>query len=645
MIKTGKQLNVTELDFDQIKKNLIDYFKNSETDFTDWDFEGSNLNTFVDVLAYNTHYNAMLAHMAVNESFIDSAQLRSSVVSAAKLLGYVPRSRSASKIVFNNVSVSANPLSNIEEFSVARGTALTTNYNGRNFSFVVLDDNCLLTRRDSQGNLLTNFVLAPNNKLTAYQGVLRQETFAANAIDDGAVYEIFDSNVDTNTLRVFVQDTSTNENLTTYLRYQDFTDIDNTTPIYFINENSNGRYEISFGNGVFGKKLEAGNIIRIDYLVTDGAEANEINTPFNFANRPEGDGYNPTVTTVGSFNVASSNVSSSGGNDKETIESLKLNAITGFTTQNRAVTADDYRNLLLSKFGEIKSVSVWGGEDNVPPAYGKVFISFSRFGEETESDEQRLNATQSLKPQIDDYLRGKKILSLLPQIVTPEYCNIVLDIFVKYNPNITRLNAADIQSLISSLIDNYNLNNLNEFDSIFRHSQFVRAVDTTNPAVLNSLVRVYLSQRFTIDSTRVNNYKLKFGARCSSDDGRSLITISSSIPWRVNGEVYYFADEPTQNPNRYNIFAYSVRDDVRVKVRDVGTFDLESGVVDLYNLFADSPVDFTFIVNSFSNDIVGKRNTLLQIDKINSRINAFADEIARGGNSRTVEYNTFSKER
>lgn len=630
MIKTGQQLRVTELDFDEIKKNLVDYFKNSETGFTDWDFEGSNLNTFIDILAYNTHYNAMLAHMAVNESFIDSAQLRSSVVSAAKLLGYVPRSRSASRIECDSVNVAANP--NIQtptEFSVQRGTAIVTDYDDKSFTFTVLDDNCILQKSGP------NFVLAPNNKLIAYQGVLKRETFAANAIDSGAVYEISNENIDISTLRVRVWDTLTGDSNQTFIRYQDISNIDSTSPIYFINENSRGRYELTFGNGIFGKKLNAGNFIEIDYLVTDGSLGNGINTPFSFLTSPRSD------LTISNGRITAS-TKSAGGGDKETVETLKTNAITGFTTQNRAVTADDYRNLLISKFSYIKSVSVWGGEDNIPPAYGKVFISASKHTANTQ-DDPRLRDEE--KKELIGFLKSKKVLSIIPEIVDSEYCNIVLDIFVKYNPNISRLNAADIQAQIGNLVQTYNSTTLNEFDSIFRHSQFVRAVDTSTPAILNSLVRVYLSKSFTIDSSSINNFKLNFGARCAADDSRALITISSDIPWLVNGESYYFADEPTTTANVYRIYTYVIRSGEAVRVRDVGTFNLETGVLDLFNLFSDNNVTFTFTVNSYSNDIVSKRNTLLRIDVENTRINAFADEIARGGNSRTVEYTTFAKER
>lgn len=629
MIKTGQQLRVTELDFDEIKKNLVDYFKNSETGFTDWDFEGSNLNTFIDILAYNTHYNAMIAHMAVNESFIDSAQLRSSVVSAAKLLGYVPRSRSSSRIECDSVTVAANPNTQITEFSVERGTAIVTNYDDKSVVFTVLDDNCILQRIGS------NFVLAPNNKLIAYQGTLKRETFAANAINNGATYEISNENIDISTLRVRVWDDVTSTTNQTFIRYQDISNIDSNSPIFFINENSRGRYELSFGNGIFGKKLKAGNIIEIDYLITDGSLGNGINTTFEFLTPPSGN-----LTISNGTIIASSK--SAGGSDKETIENLKTNAITGFTTQNRAVTADDYRNLILAKFSYIKSVSVWGGEDNDPPAYGKVFISASKHASDNEFN-QILQPEE--KKEIIGYLKSKKVLSIIPEIVDAEYCNIVLDIFVKYNPNISRLNAAGIQSEIINLVQEYNSTTLNEFDSIFRHSQFVRSVDNATPAILNSLVRVYLSKKFTINSQGINNFRLNFGAKCAADDYRALITINSNVPWTIGGETNYFADEQTNVNGVYRIYTYVIRSGEKVRVRDVGIFNLETGILELFNLFSDNNVTFTFTANSYSNDIVCKRNTLLRIDEENTRINAFADEIARGGNSRAVEYTTFSKER
>ena len=623
MITTGQPLQVSELDFNQIKTNLIDYFKNKETGFTDWDFEGSNLNTVIDLLAYNTHYNAMLAHMAVNESFIDSAQLRSSIVSAAKLLGYVPRSRSSATINCNISNLNLGSFSN-NVFSFERGQEFVTTFNNRSYIFTLINSSGTLTRNNDNsysGNILLN------------QGKLKEIRFIANGYDNGASYEIPDESVDIGTLRVFVQEDISSTTQTTFLQYKDISQVDSTSPIYFINENSSGRYELTFGNGVFGKKLLPGNIIIIDYLISDGIEGNGINSNLT-----------SSITLNGNFiNVVCNPTNrSSGGGEKENADTLKTNAITGFTTQNRAVTADDYRNLIIKNFPNINSISVWGGEDNTPPAYGKVFISAN----EKSGDDNISELSPHSKDSILSYLRTKKVLSILPEIIDPEYCNIVLDIFVKYNPNISRLTSNEIQNQIRIFIEDYNNNSLNAFDSIFRHSQFVRNIDTSVPSILNSLVRVYLSQSIQLTSNLTGPYILKFGATCALDDNKAIISvIQSNGVWTINDENVYLGDEASPLLGVRTIFTYTLLNGVQNKIQNVGSFDLTNGVMTLNRLFSDQPVNLDIIVNSLSNDIVSKRNTLLNIDFDNTTVNVFADEIARGGNSRTVEYITFPKER
>lgn len=625
MITTGQPLQVSELDFNQIKANLIDYFRNKETGFTDWDFEGSNLNTIIDVLAYNTHYNAMLAHMAVNESFIDSAQLRSSVVSAAKLLGYVPRSRSAAKI---NCSVSGLVLNDVtsNRVYINRGDTLTTNFNSKNYVFTILDSGMIL-ERNTENNTFSG-------EIQAYQGSLKTLRFLANGFDSGATYEIPDESIDVQSLIVRVKQSDSSDESSLFLKYSDISNVTNESQIYFLNENSSGRYELTFGNGVFGKKLNPNNIIEIEYLVTDGADGNGVRGNLTMSL------YIQELDALRSIVFSSVN-RSNGGSDKETIDLLKANALSSFSTQNRAVTADDYRNLLISNFPYLNSVSIWGGEDNIPPAYGKVFVSANKKYNQTIT-----NLDDTEKSSILDYLKSKKVLSIIPELVDPQYCNIVLDIFCKYNPNISQLKASEIEQIIKAYVEQYNTNLLNSFDNIFRHSQFVRGVDTSFNAILNSLVRVYLSQKITIPTTPNNVFTLNFGAPCALDDGIAIISsINSNGSWTINDERVYIADEASTIANVRNIFQYNIENGTQKKIRDIGSFDLSSGIMTLNRLFSDNEFDLTIVVNSISNDIVGKRNQLLNIDMVNTNINVFVDEVASGGTSRSVTYSTFPKER
>lgn len=635
MAINGEQLNVSELDFAQIKANLIDYFKNSETEFTDWDFEGSNLNNIVDLLAYNTHYNAMLAHVAVNESFIDSAQLRSSVVSSAKLLGYIPRSFSAARVdLVGTIGATADSAST---YIVPRGTRLTTTYNAENYSFVILDN--VTTLRKTTDGESHYYTVTEEEPLIGYEGRLVTTTFEANAADNAQRYELGDEDVDISTLRVLVYPTAAKSEGTA-TRYTQFStiDVDSESKIYFINENSSGRYELTFGNGIYGDKLDAGNVIEVQYLVTGGKAGNDINTGFSIA----GD-------TSGNFAQAGTSLSimcgarSSGGSNKESVTNLKNNAINSFTTQDRAVTSDDYKNLITSNFSFVQSVSAWGGEDNDPPTYGTVFVSAKPNSSYTESV-----ISEADKADILSFLESKKILAITPEIVDPEYANIVLDVLVKYNPNISSLSASELSlSIKDNIVTPFALNELNTFDTIFRHSLFQKKVDTHLNSIMNSLVRVLLSKKITIPADgSISDFTVKFGAPLQPDDGKTLITISTSPIHTIAGEQIYIKDEEGRDRFIRNVYTCTIdRKNTVKRISNIGEINLATGVMQLNDLFADTTTEITFIANPTSNDIVGKRNLLLNIDINNSNFTAFPDEIARGGGSRSVDYTTFSRDR
>jgi hypothetical protein len=635
MATNGEQLNVSELDFAQIKANLIDYFKNSETEFTDWDFEGSNLNNIIDLLAYNTHYNAMLAHVAVNESFIDSAQLRSSVVSAAKLLGYIPRSFSAARVdLVGTIGALADSAST---YVVPRGTRLTTSYDGTSYSFVVLDDVTTLQKTtDGESHYYT---VSEDQPLIGYEGRLVTTTFEANAVDTGQRYELSDEDVDISTLRVLVYPTGAKSEGTA-VRFNQFSDIDidSESKIYFINENSSGRYELTFGNGIYGDRLDAGNVIEVQYLVTSGTGGNGVNTAFSIAGDTSGN-----FTPAGTALSIKGNGRASGGNNKETVERLKNNAINSFATQNRAVTSDDYKNLITSKFSFIQSVSAWGGEDNDPPTYGTAFISAKPNSSYTDDV-----ITDADKVAILDFLESKKILAITPQIVDPEFANIVLDVLVKYDPSISSLSASELQLAIKNNVAiPFDESDINGFDTIFRHSLFQRKVDNFNRSVMNSLVRVFLSQKITIPANgSISDFTVKFGAPLQPDDDLTLINVIGTPQLTLGGERLYIKDEP--GVDQFTRTVYTCRkesDGTEQRVSLIGQINLATGVMQLSNLFADNTTELCFIANTRSNDIVGKRNLLLSIDLDNSTFSAFPDEIARGGGSRSVDYTTFNKDR
>mgnify|MGYP001184554663 CR=1 FL=1 len=639
-MSTGEKLNVTELDFDQIKSNLVEYFKTSDSDFTDWDFEGSNLNTILDMLAYNTHYNAMTAHLALNESFIDSAQLRSSVVSAAKLLSYTPRSVSASSVVLEgifNASENAPPRLTLE-----RGTRFGVSGNDSQFNYVLLDNVINL-------NLENGYYIIDeetSDEFRLYEGRLVSTSFPANGSDNSTRYEISDTNIDISTLKVRVYPTQ-NKAADTPAVFNQWSNEINATKnslIYFISENSFGRYEIQFGNDSFGRALRSGNLINVEYLTTSGSKANGIKNNFTL-NSPI-----PYIINSESFRVVrptdSGSYGTSGGSEKENLTRLKQNATGSFVTQNRAVTAEDYRNIISSNFQYVENVSVWGGEANIPPIYGKTFISCIPHGNYNGSF-----ITEGDKQSILSYLSDRKILSILPEMVDPEFVDIKLDIQFKYDPNLLNESRSELISNIKNdVLDEFNKTKLNTFDTIFRHSALQKTIDNYHPSILNSLVRVYVHKKISVPSDGLfvlgdNELTRPFGVPLTSNEGKALVSVSTNVPWTVNGEVVYIGNRPTLNPNIYELYTYSIEDKVEQIRREIGYITLTTGIITFTsNIFSDEDIIIDFTATPKSNDIVGARNLVLLIDTQESRIRGYIDEIASGGLSRSIKYQPFNRE-
>jgi len=638
---TGEQLNTTELDYETIKENLVDHFKSAGGDFTDWNFEGSNLNQIVSLLAYNTHYNAMLSHMAVNESFIDSAQLRSSVVSMSKLLGYVPRSYSASVALLDVVFNADNGSTSLPtEILLPRGTRFSTTYDDVAYSFVTLEENNVLYKSEITLNPpVYEYRNATDAPLTLYQGRLVSETFVANAIDTTTRYQIDDEDIDISTLKVLVYPTAnqTSGSGEVYRRYTDIT-VSADSAVYFIQENSFGKYEISFGNDIFGKALSAGNVISVEYLVTKGSLPNGARSPFTLVSTLDEIDTTKTITYYNGSHIT-------GGSDKESVPRLKENATNSFITQNRAVTADDYRSIITSHFQYVQSVSVWGGEDHVPPQYGKAFISIK-----PHSTYEGSNLSPLDKVKVTDYLRSKKVLSIFPEVIDPEYVNIVLDVLFKYDSNITTRSASDLQTLVKdNVLASYNNNVLNAFDTIFRHSQFVATVDNYTRSIINSLVRVYIKQTVTLPSSGArNNITVKFSVPLDLDDDVSIVETTTSSVWTENGQPVFLADEIdlSNGADVRNLYTYTLNGNARVRLRNVGKMYLSTGTI-VFNtsVYTDNDITLTILALPKSYDVVGKRNVLLRIDTDQSTVRAYPDEIAAGGSSRTVDYETFPRER
>jgi hypothetical protein len=617
---------VTELDFDAIKASLIDYFKTQDSPFKDWDYNGSGLNLLIDVLAHNTHYNAILAHMAVNESFIDSAQLRQNVVSAAKLIGYTPRSAVAAKAT---IACSLPPRADsINEYVIPAGSLFYSNITdrtkNRGYKFTNLND--IVCSKNSSGLLIANNV-------EIRQGEIVTKRIQINSAQSNNEYIIDDKNIDLRTLKVAVFQNGRSEINEVYTKFSDINTVTSSSPIYFIYENYSGNYVISFGNGKFGKKPDNLNVLELTYLITDGDGANGSNI-FSYSSF-----YDSTkITKVDLFTIDRA----LGGADRESTSSIKYNAPLQYISQNRAVTADDYKTLIHGNFPDVKSISVWGGEENEPPQYGKVFISIRKNKNiNYESD----FLTYEQKQEVLAYLSDKKVLSILPEIVDPEYVNIVLDVLFKYNRNLTTYTKVQLENIVKNTISDFNTQYLDSFDGVFRHSFLTKTIDGSNPSILNSHVRIYISKSATLLVNSPEKITLKYGVPLTVDND---VTIINSSGWEYNGVTYYIGDTKNDTSNDIRslfIYYYDSNNIPIVKEKNVGKITLSTGILELNPVFVDENVTLTLDLIPLSNDLAPKRNQLIQIDT--SRLNVYGevDTIAVGGSTGAVEYTTFSRDR
>ena len=608
-------LNVTELDFPEIKENLKNFLK-QQTEFTDYDFEGSGLNVLLDVLAYNTHYNAMNAHFALNESFLDSAQIRGNVVTRAKLLGYIPRSVLSPRATVNlvvNVAGESGTLPTV--LDLPRGTKLSSIVAGEEFQYVVLD---------TQQATLTGSTYTFNNVSIA-EGSIRELKYRVDNTIENQKFQLSDHDADTSTLRVRVQSNEESTSFDIYTKFDTLKNVTSTSKVYYLQENPSGYYEVYFGDGVTGFKPTNDNIVTLDYVVTKGKESNGSNV-FSMVDNVGGFS-NITLTTVSN---------AAGGAEQETAESIRFNAPLTFISQNRAVTSDDYAAIIKKNFSNVDSISTWGGEDNDPPDYGQVYIAIKPLLANTLTTAEKTDITGAI-------LKGKNVVSITPEIVDPNFTFLELDVFFKYNPNLTDRSSVELQSVVRDTITDYNFNNLNKFDGVFRHSELTQKIDNSDPAILNSIVRPRMFQNITPSNTAINNFDLTFAAPFFKS-GDSTKFVLNSTAFKINNDDHFFGDIPIAGSTSRTVIIYKVVNNQNVTVvNNAGTVDVENGKLTLNNFQPDTTdsIRLTLIPNSL--DIAPKRDQLIDIDNLRLTITPEIDTIAVAGSSGSINYSTTSR--
>jgi hypothetical protein len=481
------RLRVTELDFDTIKNNLK-LFLSQQSEFTDYDFEGSGLSTLLDILAYNTHYNAYYLNMVANEAFLDTALLRDSVVSHAKTLGYTPRSQKASAATINFTVQSSN--NDRGTLTIPSGYAFLSNQiDNRTYNFVVLEDT-VVTKSNFQ-YIFENLQITEGQLIT-YNFVQEQAT------NPKQIFTLPDPNIDTNTIRVLVRQSLSNTDFEVYNKVDDVNDVTGEDSVYFLQETRGERYQIYFGNGSIGKAIPDNSVVSVSYLATNETQANKAN---NFiATAPLVDSNSESINDF----IIEPIVAAAGGADRESVDSIKFSAISQFATQNRLVTFKDYETFILSNFTNLDSISVWGGQDNDPPVYGKVFISLK--------PKENFFLSQTEKQRIiNDIIAPKSIVSVSAEIIDPEFLFIILQNQVAYNSKSLSISEEEFKSQIRSTILTFTNTFLNKFESRFVQSKLEQAIDRTNiRAIIGTNVTVKLQKRFTPILNEFRNYEIDF---------------------------------------------------------------------------------------------------------------------------------------
>lgn len=477
----SNKIKITDLDFDTIKQNLKTYLK-TQTEFSDYNFEGSGLNVLLDILAYNTHYNAYYLNMVANECFMDSAAIRNSVVSHAKTIGYTPKSKIASKAVIDFTIVSNNDTP--EVLTLPRGSSFRTNLiDNQSLNFVTLEDT-------TPTKVANTFYF---RDLEIFEGQLINYVYVHDTTNNPkGIFEIPDVNVDTTTLKVTVQHSVSNVSSEVYTLVTDVLDLNENSKVYFLQQNIYGKYEIYFGNDFIGKSISDGSVIVINYLITNGTLGNDI-SKFTFSGSLN---YSEYIITVKS--------SSGGGSDAESIESIKTNAINQYSMQNRLITVKDYETYILTKYPIIDSISVWGGEDETPPVYGVVFVSLK------PKDNYYISTTEKQRI-IDEIIKPKSSISTDVKIKDPDYLYLKVYNTVKYDKNKTAYTEEQLKLAIKNALYNYNDLFLNKFDSTFvlsKAQDYIDAVDSNSIIGSNTLLR--LEKRFSPELNILKSYEINF---------------------------------------------------------------------------------------------------------------------------------------
>ena len=619
-------VNFSTVDFDEIKQSIKDYLQ-SNSNFTDYDFEGSNLSTIIDTLAYNTYLSSYNANMVSNEVFLDSATLRENVVSIARNIGYLPRSRRSARA---NISFEVNlEGTNVVAVTLKAGpVSLTSNsFNNSSFTFCVLED--ITVPVDSTG-------FAVFDNIDVFEGTFLTSVFQVNSRIPNQKFVLPNSGIDTNSIRVDVRTSPLSTVKRKYSQYDSLIEADKDTPLFFLRETEGERYELLFGDGIFGVELEEPNQIEASYLSCSGSVANGVSN-LTFVGRLEDN--NGTVITNGVGGVTT-NESATGGDEIESVESIKKLAPNIYASQNRAVTALDFESLIPRIYGEAESVAAFGGEDLTPPQFGKVFVSIKPFNGVFLSDEIKRNLQLELKKY--------SVAGIITEIIDLKYLYIEIDANVYYNMSMAS-GPAQVSNLVTNNIIKYaDSTQLNKFGARFKYSKFVKIIDDSHDAITSNITTIKMRRDLQAFLNQFVEYTLGYGNRIhiKSEIGFNIKTSGFTVSG-ISG-IVYMSDVPNPNLTTGTIFLFKLKspnEPVIVK-RNIGTINYSTGLIKLnpINIIATEVNRGTSLVEveacPFSNDVLGLRDLYLQMDTNYLNVNMVPDQVSSGsdisGGSYTV---------
>jgi len=604
---------VSDLDFDAIKSNLKAFLQD-QAEFSDYNFEGSGFAVLLDTLAYNTHYLGFNANMVANEMYLDSADIRKNIVSLAKMLGYTP---SSAKSPVADVDITLNNATG-STVTMNKGTTFTSTIDNTTYQFVTNQD-LTITPQDGVYKF---------SNVSLYEGTLVTFRYTVDSTDVDQKFVIPSVNADTSTLKVTVQNSASDTTTTTYTLASGLRSLTSTSKAYFLQETDTGKFEVYFGDDVLGKKLSDGNIVILEYIVSNKDEANGASS-FTLS------------SSIGGFSDVSitTNSNAQGGAEPETKESIRFNAPLQYTSQDRAVTTTDYETLVRSIYPNAQSISAWGGEDDETPVYGVVKIAIKAASGSTLTNATKQNIITSLQPY--------NVASVRPEIVDPETTSLVLTINAKYDKKATAKTSDTLKSEITTAVSNYSTNTLSQFDGVFRYSKLTGLIDDVDNSILSNITTVKMRKEFTPTLSSSTKYDIYFrNAIYNPHSGHQAVVSSTGFKIAGNSNEMFLDDDGEGNIRLY----YLVSGIKTVQNATQGTINYSTGqitinslnVASISNIRGATSTKIEITVTPSSNDIVPVRDQILEIDVSNSIINVSEDTFIGGSSEAGVGYTTTS---